>query len=151
MWFFYLKILLVEIWLTLATWSKSTISNHHHQMFKKKIDFFLKSLCRSVRHIVEIFVADGINSVGDYNSPPGGCRVFVCLCLCVSPPFFQERTRRFWAQKGRKPNCDGRYFLGRSLDWADILNGQIKPQGHNSAVLRLMLLARCCCCDCCYC
>ena len=32
------------------------------------------------------FVADGINSVGDYNSPPGGCRVFVCLF--VSPLFF---------------------------------------------------------------
>ena len=30
------------------------------------------------------FVADGINSVGDYNSPPGGCRV----CLCLSPLFF---------------------------------------------------------------
>ena len=27
MWFFYLKFFLVEIWLTLATWSKSTISN----------------------------------------------------------------------------------------------------------------------------
>ena len=31
-----------------------------------------------------IFVADGINSVGDYNSPPGGCRLCVCLCVCVS-------------------------------------------------------------------
>ena len=31
-----------------------------------------------------IFVADGINSVGDYNSPPGGCRLSVCVCLCVS-------------------------------------------------------------------
>ena len=35
------------------------------------------------------FVADGINSVGDYNSPPGGCRrrrrrVSVCV-----PTFFQ--------------------------------------------------------------
>ena len=49
MWFFYLKILLVEIWLTLATWSKSTISNHHHQMFKKKIDFFQKSLYKIFR------------------------------------------------------------------------------------------------------
>ena len=26
-----------------------------------------------------IFVADGINSVGDYNSPPGGCRLYVCM------------------------------------------------------------------------
>ena len=34
------------------------------------------------------FVADGINSVGDYNSPPGGCRLSVCVCLCVSPLFF---------------------------------------------------------------
>ena len=40
--FFYLKFFLVEIWLTLATWSKSTISNHHHQIFKKKINFFSK-------------------------------------------------------------------------------------------------------------
>ena len=37
---------------------------------------------------VLFFVADGINSVGDYNSPPGGCRrrrvsVFVCV-----PTFF---------------------------------------------------------------
>ena len=50
------------------------------------------------------FVADGINSVGDYNSPPGGCRRRVF----VSPPFFHGRTPRFSAQKGRKPNCDGR-------------------------------------------
>ena len=35
-----------------------------------------------------IFVADGINSVGDYNSPPGGCRRRVCLFVCV-PTFFQ--------------------------------------------------------------
>ena len=37
---------------------------------------------------IEIFVADGINSVGDYNSPPGGCRLSVCLCVCLSPLFF---------------------------------------------------------------
>ena len=36
--------------------------------------------------IDEIFVADRINSVGDYNSSPGGC--CVCVCVCVSPPFF---------------------------------------------------------------
>ena len=42
MWFFYLKIFLAEIWLTLATWSKSTITHHHHQIFKKEIDFFSK-------------------------------------------------------------------------------------------------------------
>ena len=35
-----------------------------------------------------IFVADGINSVGDYNSSPGGCRLCVCLFVCV-PTFFQ--------------------------------------------------------------
>ena len=29
------------------------------------------------------FVADGINSVGGYNSPPGGCRLYVCV-----PTFF---------------------------------------------------------------
>ena len=34
----------------------------------------------------KIFVADGINSVGDYNSPPGGCR------LCVCPHFFSRFT-----------------------------------------------------------
>ena len=33
---------------------------------------------------LNLFVADGINSVGDYNSSPGGCR----LCVCLSPPFF---------------------------------------------------------------
>ena len=33
------------------------------------------------------FVADGINSVGDYNSPPGGCRRRRRR-VCVSPPFF---------------------------------------------------------------
>ena len=42
MWFFYLKFFLAEIWLTLATWSKSTITHHHHQIFKKEIDFFSK-------------------------------------------------------------------------------------------------------------
>jgi len=36
---------------------------------------------------VSVFVADGINSVGDYNSPPGGCRVFVSVSVCV-PTFF---------------------------------------------------------------
>ena len=30
------------------------------------------------------FVADGINSVGDYNSSQGGCRLSVCLCVCLS-------------------------------------------------------------------
>ena len=39
---------------------------------------------------VFIFVADGINSVGDYNSPPGGCRLSVCLCVC--PHFFSRFT-----------------------------------------------------------
>ena len=34
------------------------------------------------------FVPDGINSVGDYNSPPGGCRLSVCVCVSVSPLFF---------------------------------------------------------------
>ena len=33
---------------------------------------------------VFVFVADGINSVGDYNSSPGGCRLYVY----VSPLFF---------------------------------------------------------------
>ena len=39
---------------------------------------------------LNVFVADGINSVGDYNSPPGGCRLYVSVCLyvCVSPLFF---------------------------------------------------------------
>ena len=39
-------------------------------------------------NLLHFFVADGINSVGDYNSSPGGCRlsvcVSVCLCVCVS-------------------------------------------------------------------
>ena len=35
-----------------------------------------------------LFVADGINSVGDYNLPPGGCRLYVCMYVCVSPLFF---------------------------------------------------------------
>ena len=38
------------------------------------------------------FVADGINSVGDYNSSPGGCRLCVCLSVCVSPLFFTFRN-----------------------------------------------------------
>ena len=43
-----------------------------------------------IQSLVMIFVADGINSVGDYNSPPGGCRLSVCVCVCVSvsPLFF---------------------------------------------------------------
>ena len=32
MWFFYLKFFLVEIWLTLATWSKSRINHYHHPL-----------------------------------------------------------------------------------------------------------------------
>ena len=39
-----------------------------------------------------IFVADGINSVGDYNSFPGGCRLSVCLCVSVCPHFFSRFT-----------------------------------------------------------
>ena len=45
-----------------------------------------------------IFVANGINSVGDYNSSPGGCRrrrrLSVCLTVCVSvcPHFFSRFT-----------------------------------------------------------
>ena len=35
-----------------------------------------------------IFVADKINSVGDYNSSPGGCRLSVCMC----PHFFSRFT-----------------------------------------------------------
>ena len=36
-----------------------------------------------------IFVADGINSVGDYNSPPGGCRRRRRrVSVFVSPLFF---------------------------------------------------------------
>ena len=34
------------------------------------------------------FVADGINFVGDYNSPPGGCRRRRRVSVFVSPPFF---------------------------------------------------------------
>ena len=37
----------------------------------------------------DIFVADGINSVGDYNSPLGGCR----LCLFVFVPTFFQVSR----------------------------------------------------------
>ena len=35
-----------------------------------------------------IFFADGINSVGDYNSSPGGCRRRLCVC----PHFFSGFT-----------------------------------------------------------
>ena len=35
-----------------------------------------------------LFVADGINSVGDYNLPPGGCRRRR-VSVFVSPPFFR--------------------------------------------------------------
>ena len=38
--------------------------------------------------VSSVLVADGINSVGDYNSPPGGCRLSVCLSVCLSPLFF---------------------------------------------------------------
>ena len=38
-----------------------------------------------------LFVADGINSVGDYNSSPGGCPL--CVCVCVSVPTFFHVSR----------------------------------------------------------
>ena len=40
-----------------------------------------------------VFVPDRINSVGDYNSPPGGCRLSVCVCLCVCVPTFFHVSR----------------------------------------------------------
>ena len=51
-----------------------------------------KSEPQRVLSNVLIFVADGINSVGDYNSSPGGCRLSVCLCVCVCPHFFSRFT-----------------------------------------------------------
>ena len=43
-----------------------------------------------VKQIEYFFVADGINSVGDYNFSPSGCRLCVCVCVsvCLSPLFF---------------------------------------------------------------
>ena len=51
-------------------------------------EHYYKHRANSMKSIMYVFVADGINSVGDYNSPPGGCRVFVSVSVSVSPPFF---------------------------------------------------------------
>ena len=59
--------------------------------FQNNIIFSLSvrpSVCLSIR--LAFFVADGINSVGDYNSPPGGCRLSVCVSVC--PHFFSRFT-----------------------------------------------------------
>ena len=50
--------------------------------------FFLLFLFLILFLVLFLFVADGINSVGDYNSPPGGCRLSVCLFVCVCPHLF---------------------------------------------------------------
>ena len=47
---------------------------------------------KTLPNLMSFFVADGINSVGDYNSPPGGCRLYVCVCLYVCPHFFSRFT-----------------------------------------------------------
>ena len=44
----------------------------------------------ALSELYNLFVADGINSVGDYNSPPGGCRRRR-VCVCV-PTFFSRFT-----------------------------------------------------------
>ena len=41
----------------------------------------------------DVFVADGINSVGDYNSSPGGCRLSECVSVCVCVPTFFHVSR----------------------------------------------------------
>ena len=50
-----------------------------HKFIVVKTLSALKPLCNDCQLL---FVPDGIYSVGDYNSPLGGCRrrVFVCLC-----------------------------------------------------------------------
>ena len=45
----------------------------------RKLEIFLLNRAEKNPHFVFL-------SLTEYNSPPGGCRVSVCLC--VSPPFF---------------------------------------------------------------
>ena len=58
-------------------------------MFLYPSTLLYKRVCPTVRRSVSgpsrVFVADGINSVGDYNSSPGGCRRRVCVRV---PTFF---------------------------------------------------------------
>ena len=55
------------------------------ELHSDELLLFMEVWCVGGRLFVVVFVADGINSVGDYNSPPGGCRLYVCMCV---PTFF---------------------------------------------------------------
>ena len=75
----------------------SVFFSHTHALFGKGLflqirfsNFIFQILFFKFLFSKLFFVADGINSVGDYNSSPGGCCLSVSVCVC--PHFFSRFT-----------------------------------------------------------